>query len=301
MAEPIDLNQRTVFVLGAGASKPYGFPLGSELKNILITNLSNRYCQNVLKEHGFEESLVEDFAETLPRTYYPTIDIFLEKKTKFRELGAYLIAYSLLPMENAHNLFPQKDWYAHIYHMIDFENSKPDIENIAFISLNYDRSLEHFLCMNIRYNCPDHLLNNAESKLESLRIIHAHGSLGAYPEITFGNLPNDEEVLRRSAEGIRIVSDTLEDSDDFRAAQELIRGSSNLLFIGFGYDSTTLSLLMRDVDLSKKRILGTGYGLNDARIKEVIQFFDSRIFLTSSNTNAVTFVSDFLPLKHKFY
>ncbi len=39
MTEPLDLTRRTVLVLGAGASKPYGFPLGNELKTLLITHL----------------------------------------------------------------------------------------------------------------------------------------------------------------------------------------------------------------------------------------------------------------------
>jgi len=104
--QPIDLNRKTVFVLGAGASKPYGFPLGIELKDTMIANLSNAVFQVVLKKHNFDQSLIDDFVEALPRTYHSTIDIFLEKKRKYREIGAYVIAHSLLPLENSNLLFP---------------------------------------------------------------------------------------------------------------------------------------------------------------------------------------------------
>ena len=78
--QPIDLNKKTVFVLGAGANKPYGFPLGTELKQIMISNLSNSGCQVALKEYKLNQSLIDEFNETLPRTSHSTIDIFLEKK-----------------------------------------------------------------------------------------------------------------------------------------------------------------------------------------------------------------------------
>ena len=106
---PLNLNEETVFFLGAGASNPYGFPIGTLLKTHMISNLTNGDCKNALVKSGFESLLVKDFGEALIGTYHPTIDIFLEKKKKFRDLGAHLIAYTLLPCENHNLLFPQKE------------------------------------------------------------------------------------------------------------------------------------------------------------------------------------------------
>ena len=290
--QPIDLNKKTVFVLGAGANKPYGFPLGTELKQIMIKNLSNSDCQRALKEYKLNQLLIDEFIEALPRTYHSTIDIFLEKK-KFRKLGAYLIAYSLLPLERYSRLFPQHNWYSRLYNIIDFDHDKPKAENIVFVVLNYDRSLEHFLYKNIQYNCPDNLIQFAESKLKSLRIIHAHGSLGRYPQVPYED-KHGEDVIRSAAENIRIASDRLEDSNDFRNAQEAISNAFNIVFIGFGYDPTTLHLLVQDFDMSEKRILGTGFQLGNSERERLDKFFKGKMEIGANGTTAEKFVQEFL-------
>ena len=297
--KPIDLKKPTVFILGAGASNPYGLPLGTELKAKMISSLSNPDCQSILRKNGFDKSLVDDFVQALSGTYHPTIDIFLEKKTEFRSLGSYLIAYTLLPMENHHNLLPQRDWYEHLYTVIDFEHEEPDTENIVFVSLNYDRSLEHFLAKNIKFNCPSKVIQQAESKLNSLNIIHAHGSLGNYPELPYGENPVKPDVLRRASEGIRIVSDRLEDSEDFQSSKAAISIASNIVFIGFGYDSYTLQSLIQDINLSDKRVLGTIYKLDKSRIDGLMEFFKGK-FETYNDVseNASLFISRILlPIK----
>ena len=130
-----------------------------------------------------------------------------------------------------------------------------------------------------------------------LDIIHAHGSLGPYPEISYGHKPTDRDSLRRAAEGIRIASDRIEDSDDFAAAQLAIHGAYNLIFIGFGYDSTTLQLLMSRVSATKllrKRILGTLFHLDQSTINRITGFFKNKIEV--STANAYDFIQTILPL-----
>lgn len=295
--QPLDLNKKTVFILGAGASNPYGLPLGVDLKNQMLANLSIRACRKILIDHGFESALVEDFLESLSGTYHPTIDIFLEKKRKFRALGSYLIAYTLLPLETHNNLFPQRDWYGHLYSAINFEHELPHTDKITFVSLNYDRSLEHFLAKNIHYNCPDDTIQNAQSKLERMNIIHAHGSLGSYPQISYGNKPDDSKVLSTAANGIRIVSDRLQDSDDFKNAQFAIVQASNIVFIGFGYDHTTLKMLMSSTtNLDNKRILGTVFQFGKPERDAVTEFFNDKIEIAPPGWVANGFINAILPV-----
>lgn len=295
-AQPIDLNKKTVFILGAGASKPYGFPLGTELKDIMATRLSNTTFQNSLIKHGLDSTLINDFAEALPRTYHPTIDIFLEKKRRFRDVGAYVIAYSILHQENSLTLFPQKNWYAHLYNLIKFEEKLPNTENIDFVTLNYDRSLEHFLNRNIHYNCPDHLIQIAESKLERLRIIHAHGSLGSYPHIGYGADLNNWDVIHQAAECIRLITDRIEDSNDFQEALSVITEAINIVFIGFGYDPTTLKLLTQGIDFSKKRIIGTTYKIQQSTRDYLENYFKGYFEFGGGDISAESFIKTFLPI-----
>lgn len=284
--EPLNLNEKTVFILGAGASKPYGLPLGTELKQTIIVNISINACRESLQGAGFHPSLINDFHEALPRTSHPTIDIFLEKKKKFRELGAYLIAYSLFPLEDPDRLFPKKNWYGYLYEAINFESEEPKAENIVFVTLNYDRSLEHFLSRNIHYDCADDFIQFAESKVNSLEIIHAHGSLGKYPEIPYEIKNREHELIQSAAEKIRIASDKLEDSSDFHAAQQAIKRAINIVFVGFGYDPTTLKLLVADVDVSKTRIIGTSFQLDDSRTDFVLKYFNNNIEMFHDTVDA---------------
>ena len=173
----------TVFVLGAGASNPFGFPLGSELKNAMLNHLRNPDFRRVLHTAGFGNDLIKNFAIALGYSFHPTIDIFLEKKTNFREIGAYVIARSLMPLEHQlQNLFPQKDWYGDLFTAMDFENEEPDSSLLSIVTLNYDRSLEHFLLKNIDYNCQHERTDFCHAKRHKIEVVHAHGSLGEYPD-----------------------------------------------------------------------------------------------------------------------
>ncbi len=285
--QKLDLkDKRTVFVLGAGASKPYGFPLGEELKTTIIGRLTDHNCITTLVTNGFRETLVRDFAEALTGTYSPTIDIFLEKKGKFRTLGAYMIAYVLFPCENHRLLFPQNNWYAQMYNILGFERDFPDTSRISFVTFNYERSLEHFLAKNVLYNCPDDKMDVAESKLENLSIIHAHGSLGRYPDVPFGK-GLDTKLVGPAAEGIRIVSDRLEDSSDFNAAKQSVLSADNIVFIGFGYDPVTMKkLIMNPRDFDEKRLLGTSVNLSESSRAFLKEYFSGKFEMPEDSINA---------------
>ena len=97
-------------MLGAGAGQPYGFPLGPRLKHDILSQKNNAETQNNLLTLGFAASLIDDFYNKLTYSSHATIDIFLEKKTDFRELGAHLIARSIMPCENHKMLFPHSDF-----------------------------------------------------------------------------------------------------------------------------------------------------------------------------------------------
>ncbi len=227
------LKKRTVLVLGAGASHTYGFPLGSDLKQAMLGTLNQKNRQR-LKTHGFDDALIQEFQDALRYGAHPTIDIFLEKKARFRELGSYLIASTLMPLERPRTLFTQKGWYGDVFRALSLDDDAPDTGNLGVVTLNYDRSLEHFLRKNTDYNCADSRIESAHSKREKIRIVHAHGSLGKYPDVPYGTKLDDEATLRAAADSIKIVSDKLEDSEDFKNAQDLLAKAERIVFLGFG-------------------------------------------------------------------
>lgn len=270
----------TVFVLGAGASKPFGFPLGSELKNAMLNHLRNSDFRRVLHTAGFGNDLITDFAIALGYSFHPTIDIFLEKKTNFREIGAYVIARSLMPFEHQlQNLFPQRDWYGDLFTALNFENAQPDSSLLSIVTLNYDRSFEHFLCKNIDYNCQHERTDFCHTKRQKIKVVHAHGSLGQYPGVPYGINVDDLETVRKAAENIQIVPDRLDDSPDFQKAQEIISKCDHIIFLGFGYNERTLSSLLAKTNLDEKHFYGTSFGLDESTRAKLKEVFGDKITL----------------------
>jgi hypothetical protein len=245
----------------------------------MLNHLSNRATKDVLNTAGFNDQFIDSFHESLKYTYHPTIDIFLENKKQFRSIGAHVIAQAIIPLENNQILFPQYDWYGDLFSMLDFENenSKPDYP--SFVTLNYDRSLEHFLRMNIEYNCEDSKLDFCHNKRQKINIVHAHGSLGKYPDIPYGLDVNNPMMIKNAAENIRIVSDHLDNSPGFQEAQSIISKASNIVFFGFGYDETTLNKLLGPSDIGDKIFLGTGVGLKSNTITKLQTKFGENLFL----------------------
>ncbi|OVE76759.1 hypothetical protein BVX97_00480 [bacterium E08(2017)] len=276
----------TALILGAGASAPYGFPLGPELKNRLLEQTANGQTQTLLQELGFDLKLLRLFSDALRYGTHPTVDVFLEKKTSFRDIGSFLIALTLIPLESPQALFPQKDWYGDLFNTLNLEGLS-NTDNLSIVTLNYDRSLEHFLFNNIEYNCPDILMEQAHKNREKIHIVHAHGSLGNYPDVGYGISSSNKDAIRSAADSIKIISDHLADSDDFADAKDSIKRAERIVIIGFGYNQVTLDALLADVASDGRAIYGTAYKLDNKDRERVEDFFNGNISLGSQNQTAM--------------
>jgi len=283
------LREPTVLVIGAGASKPHGFPLGSELKNAIVGTYDETVL-NALREIGHRNDAIKEFQDALKFSKHPTIDIFLEKKTNFREIGAYFIAGTIGRHELHETLFPSGDWYGDLFEALDLENGERELPPVSMVTLNYDRSLEHFLTKYIDYNCPHDCVELAHRKRQSLPVIHAHGSLGAYPDVAYGKASGNTEALRKAADSIKIVSDRLEESPDFRKAQQALANAKRVIFLGFGYDKRTLGGLLEGCKVEEKQFYGTTFGLNGDARHNLTERFKSRITLGADHQVCKQFV-----------
>lgn len=288
MAESKPFLANTVLVLGAGASKPYGFPLGEQLKNHIIDNTTPA-ALDALNELRYDLTTIREFKDALRWGDHATIDIFLERKTNFREIGSYFIAAAIGEFEKGSSPFPARDWYLDLFRLLDLETLQGNLPNLSIVTLNYDRSLEHFLKMYINYRCQAEIVRRCHERRSRLSIIHAHGSIGPYPETQYGDATSDKESLRRAATRIRIVSDKLEESPDFRAAQDAIAEAKHIIFLGFGYNDQTLRALLSKRDLSKTRFYGTAMQLNNDSRRDITEFFHGNINLGGADQDCLKF------------
>ena len=289
----------TVLILGAGASKPYGFPLGQELKNQIIRiTKSPGPLRSQLIEAGFSEQKISEYNTDLVRSIHPTIDAFLEDRPSRREIGAFSIAQILMPLENEENLFPNRDWYPILFRELDFRRPEllPAITGI--ISLNYERSLEHFLHETITRTFEGESREAAKKKLAGIPIVHVHGVLGLYPVVPYA-AQRTVENLKEGAKGIRMIHDDLDDAEEFRRAKELVSSASSILFLGFGYDKRTLRRLGVLEGSESSRVYGTAVGLQPDQMAEIREMFKERITLDNRSAIISAYLSRFYEIKNK--
>src|SRR3546814_859636 len=154
----------TVFILGAGSSAPYGFPLGSTLRAELCKparRQNQAWLEQVVQNIGLSSEELTEFSKAFLHSGNSSIDIFLSRNfDQFGEIGKFAIACILIGLERPERLyspdpdsFPplsavDDDWYFELWNrLLNGAKSLEDLakNQIKFITFNYDRSLEHYL------------------------------------------------------------------------------------------------------------------------------------------------------------
>jgi len=264
------IQRPTVFILGAGSSKPYGFPIGTELTNLTLN--STQQGQNmfkVLTSAGFASEEIERFRIEFQRSGRYSVDAFLQNRADLSSLGRAIIAYQIMIKERHEALYESSadaDWYRHLVQKMDapFENFHEN--NVAFITFNYDRSLEYYLVQHLAgsFGITEVAAFNEVSKLP---LIHLHGDVGALPWSkengrSYGGKIEIHE-LREWAKRIHIVHDELAEREaNFIRAREMLQTYEMPVFLGFGFDRINCERLKFSEITGKAR--GTGYGLTEA-------------------------------------
>jgi hypothetical protein len=108
------IKKPTVFILGAGASIPYGYPSGETLVTETVSELLRKGSLfNLCRELEFTEGVIINFAETISRSGDKSIDAFLERNSAFIDLGKVVITLKLIEKEDEEYLFSPGDdkWY----------------------------------------------------------------------------------------------------------------------------------------------------------------------------------------------
>ncbi|MGD0625710.1 MAG: hypothetical protein ABSB32_13440 [Thermodesulfobacteriota bacterium] len=117
----------TLFILGAGASKPYGFPTGRELRTQIIRSFPSDYKTlqstdislklDSLKRQ--ELAMVSDFVEHFSKSPVYSIDQFLAFNPAFSYQGKMAIAYYIRTKEIESKFWEEppseEDWYSLLF------------------------------------------------------------------------------------------------------------------------------------------------------------------------------------------
>ena len=248
------ISRKTVLILGAGASQPYGFPLGRQLLNQICLQLSPENRENdhhkVLRDLGHTPNDIETFRDALRFTDYNSVDEFLEYDPNLMDIGKHAIASALIPYEDEKLLFPPHTkgdhWYKLLADALDIRSKSVYDNQVSVLTFNYDRSLEVYLFTVIheRSECS---VTEAIEILQSIPIIHLYGDLGQ-----FGCTNQDAQKyspdlktarVKAGAESMKIIHESEDQTPEFDQGVELLEQAECIYFLGFGYHPTNVRRL----------------------------------------------------------
>lgn len=294
------ITKKTVFILGAGASKPFEFPLGSELRDRIL-NLIGPHTENsktprpleIFEQggHTYPELLL--FRDTFLKSQKKSIDAFLEHRPEYMKLGKLLIALNLIKFEKLETIYSNPNWYGYLWDRLNTNFETFGENNISFITFNYDRSLETYLL-----NSMMALFNKTEDecyeKLLTIPIIHVHGTIGKnkYQDpknyTPFGQAINDYSQLLHASNTIKIIHEDISNDKEFEIAHSLINNSEKTIILGLGYDETNLTRLK--INESKYSMIGSAFGLTPMECTAINNKFPIITFSQNTDHEALNFL-----------
>lgn len=284
------ITKTTTLVLGAGASMPYGFPSGAELRSLICGPTQSRpsHAGAILEQyHLAHERDVREFADTFLRSGVASIDAFLAKRDNLTEIGKYLIAYTLCERENDLTIFRtdiEDHWYHYLWQeLINDAHTAEDIlkNEIRFVIFNYDRSLEFFLHQAIMHTFGRDA-KSALAILKKMDILHVYGSIGEYNYTTTLDTrvytrDMTRATLLTAANSIKVIPEAREHGKEFQIAQGWFYDSKIIGFLGFGFDRLNVhrlnlsSMIEQKIDAknTSPKIISSTFGKTRAEIENI--------------------------------
>ena len=165
--------EKTLIILGAGASVFAGYPTGEKLVTQLI-----------------EKAKIKspDFSKRLSEIHPLSIDMFLSYQREFSDIGKTLIADVILDQEAPaeSTVIENKDECLYRYlvdALISSCHEPGDLlknnDNLVIVTFNYDLSLEHYLYSRLKKIS---FFNEVVDEfLSDVKIYHVYGQLGYFP------------------------------------------------------------------------------------------------------------------------
>jgi hypothetical protein len=276
------ITKPTVFILGAGASQPYGFPTGEGLtRAIRGMNKAPQPVRDYLTtQYGPDDRNIDElwtaFYNDFCDAKRKSLDAFIQDRKSFATVGKAAMSHYLLGCESPFKFREDvpSGWYERLMdylapseesgHIWDYAKNK-----VSFVTFNYDRSLEFFLrrTLEARNDDPD---VEVQPALTNLPVIHVYGSLGDL----FGNGDDlqpytGDTTAETIARAVRSISLSTSDTDTtvgFTQAYRRLAEAEQVFFMGFGFDERNVRRLHLD-DHPGVKVAATCQKLSDETMK----------------------------------
>lgn len=267
---------KIAFVLGAGASRTFGYPIGVELRSQILNQLRRRngILWSALRDAGNNDDEIEEFRADFYHSGYETIDAFLSGQRSnltVRRVGKQAIVKMITVCEKDDALFDlaPRHWYYELVRFLREKREFVDREKIGFFTFNYDLSLDYFLYRSLKAGGGF----SESTLLDFLRgnIVHVHGSAGSLHWQKRGENVREYGKSVSPDELPRLANDiitTHESSELGKEESERLASAETIVFLGFGFAESNLgklnysSLVSRD----SRTIIASTFG--DPALKE---------------------------------
>jgi hypothetical protein len=239
-----------------------------------------------------EESVLDEFISAFGMSNTESIDLFLSRHPRFETIGKLAISMSILSQENRSGFGekarkPEHDWYFYLYNKLTRELIDKDgceefgANKIAFVTFNYDRSLEQFLFESLLHSFEAADESKVIAQLCKVPIIHVYGKIAPLPGLTEGRtdaVPYDRQEDPPSYLTVDLLStiNNLYVVHEERAnpqlmqARQLIAEAERIFFLGFAYADENLKALgLPGVLKPTQLIYGTAMGFTDKEITDM--------------------------------
>ena len=288
--------RKTVLVLGAGASCPYGFPSAGELRELITQKNDAKVARAVGRMKAvphlwssvhsylltrFNEETIAALQNNFFLSQATSIDAFVKARGPvFDEVARHTLAALFLNCEATSYL--DGDWYQLLWATFFEYGPKLPSQHISIVTFNYDRSLENYLWNAIQYSygVP---VGVAFRRLCDLPLIHVHGSLGTiYSDLNFQGhncVPwkSLEPVdIAIAAESLKLVTPQAASTEQVK---QHLNNAERVCFIGFGFWPENLNLIAKEVP-PKCEVYASCLGLSERRIKTVTAIFPNIVWGT---------------------
>lgn len=266
-------NRNTVLILGAGASRPYGFPVSSQLRCLIIGDDVQR--AQTLEALGFQDAgavstrMQDDFVrcaagsrdalerirEIFRKSERVSIDAFISGRSNTRDIAELrritteMVSSVILHCEREEALLTG-NWYQWLLELI--LRKGPDFSHgiLSIVTFNYDRSLEYYLWRSFKYafGIGD---QEAAVMLKRIKFVHVYGLSGrlALPnasepyDVTQDSVPyGDSNGIFTAAKAMGLANPRTV-PEAVSLVRELIRDAHRLIFLGFGFWEDNFDLL----------------------------------------------------------
>lgn len=283
----------TVIILGAGASKPYGYPTGKDLRlQICKESVGTKSFHEKINDGSIPPSEGIKFTKVFFKSDTRSIDLFLSRNRIFSDIGKIAIVHRILEAEKQSKfhedigkIYQEQNWYSYLFHRMTNELIMPDDykkfgdNKISFITFNYDRSLEQFLYESIQNSFYESTQEKSGydiliKQLKRIPIFHVYRCIGRLPW-QGGNYEYGFEYIFQNIlemkESIGVIHE--ETTSEIKKMKEIIGNAKRIFFLGFGYAKENMEVLNIPRILRGQTIYGTALDLTSREIDNIYESF----------------------------